>query len=237
MRNVESNEPTTFDPTIKSKRGGLLIHRPRSQQMHAQADTSRDYGQDQFLTFARNIMLQTPNDILHHEDRAEYLWKDALLSKRFGVKINKPAEKKRGRKRKLTAKTEGLPDKNLDNVNSSSKAGAEGSDSNISSAAARKSDVNTDSVASANINSSIHSVAGIDVKNEGDTNIGNGILTYSNEGNTHMNSDGSLINRSDVAMGMEDDAYMLEYLQIRGNGNVARAEFLALIQLCRGRGT
>lgn len=186
-------------------------------------------------------MLQTPNDILHHEARAEYLWKDALLSKRFGIKINKPAEKKRGRKRKLMAKAEAPTDKgansNLDNANSSSKEGTQGSDSNISSAAARTCDVNEGSVASANINSSIHSVSGIDVKNNGSTKIGNGRVTHSKEGNTNMHSDGSLINRSDVAMGMEDDEYMLEYLQRRGNGNAARAEFLALIQLCRGRGT
>ncbi len=40
----------------------------------------------------------------------------------------------------------------------------------------------------------------------------------------------------DLALGMEGDEHMLEYLQKKGRGDVGRAEFLALADLCRGRG-
>lgn len=41
----------------------------------------------------------------------------------------------------------------------------------------------------------------------------------------------------DVALGLEDDELMLQYLQIQGSGQVARAQFLTLVHLCRGTGT
>lgn len=38
----------------------------------------------------------------------------------------------------------------------------------------------------------------------------------------------------EVALGLEDDELMLQYLQLQGSGQVARAQFLTLVNLCRG---
>lgn len=40
----------------------------------------------------------------------------------------------------------------------------------------------------------------------------------------------------DKAIGLEDDDCMLEYLQLRSRGKAGRAEFIALVTLCRGKG-
>jgi hypothetical protein len=40
----------------------------------------------------------------------------------------------------------------------------------------------------------------------------------------------------EIALGTEDDYRMLEYLQLKGSGQVARAQFLSLVDLCRGTG-
>jgi hypothetical protein len=40
----------------------------------------------------------------------------------------------------------------------------------------------------------------------------------------------------EVALGLEDDELMLQYLQLQGSGQVARAQFLTLVHLCRGTG-
>ena len=41
---------------------------------------------------------------------------------------------------------------------------------------------------------------------------------------------------TEIALGLEDDEQMLEYLQLKCSGQVARAQFLTLIHLCRGTG-
>ena len=40
-----------------------------------------------------------------------------------------------------------------------------------------------------------------------------------------------------ITLGLEDDVIMLEYLQVMHRGNIDRAQFMNLVQLCRGRGT
>mmetsp|Transcript_11570 Transcript_11570/g.21629 ORF Transcript_11570/g.21629 Transcript_11570/m.21629 type:complete len:2140 (-) Transcript_11570:138-6557(-) len=47
---------------------------------------------------------------------------------------------------------------------------------------------------------------------------------YNQDNNATMN----------VTLGLEDDELMLQYLQIQGSGQVARAQFLTLVHLCRG---
>jgi hypothetical protein len=38
-------------------------------------------------------------------------------------------------------------------------------------------------------------------------------------------------------LGLEDDVIMLEFLQVTHGGNIDQAQFMNLVQLCRGRGT
>lgn len=45
------------------------------------------------------------------------------------------------------------------------------------------------------------------------------------------------IDERQSALGLEDDAIMLEQLQVLYQGDIDRAQFLNLVQLCRGRGT
>ena len=155
-------------------------------------------------------MLQTPKDANHNIARADHLYNQALGENKFRV-LAAPAvavpEKKRGRKRKLLEK--------LDSAVSEMSNGT-----------------SVDAGASAGAGAGA-----------GDpTNVTNEATTadVQNMDTTEANVDESIENNqtsmNDVAMGLEDDYQMLEYLQIKGSGQVPRAQFLALVGLCRGRG-
>ena len=111
---VESIGPEIYEPTStieQSKRGGICVHRP----------TSTNLQHDRFLTFGRNIMLQTPRDVHYNISRADCLWKQAQQDDKYRA-MEQPVVKKPGRKRKIdredsaiseTIKKHYLPPRNL----------------------------------------------------------------------------------------------------------------------------
>ena len=62
---------------------------------------------------------------------------------------------------------------------------------------------------------------------------GNANATISDNANINNLNPGA----ADIALGMEGDYHMLEYLQLKGLGKGKRAQFLMLVELCRGTGT
>ena len=175
---IETSELLHYDPSIRTKRGGLCIHKP----------SSSTNSHDRFLTFSRNLQLQTPRDATHNIERADYLWGKACQESRFQRLEKVEKEKKKGKKRKLMEKV----------------------------------DNNSDASVVADTSASIAMTMNVD--------------------QTAMDvdeNDGSNANDTiaETALGTENDYGMLEYLQIKGSGQVARAQFLSLVELCRGTGT
>ena len=179
-RLIDTSELLTYDPTIRPKRGGLCIHRPSSPTP----------SHDQFLTFSRNLQLQTPRDATHNIERADFLWENALQKNTFRIMEKVSKEKKRGKKRKLVEKG----DSSISDVSV-----ATGNSANFSMDTDNKQD-------------------GMEVDATGEDGDANGNGTC------------------EIALGTEDDYRMLEYLQLKGSGQVARAQFLSLVELCRGTG-
>lgn len=93
LKKQESIAPEIYEPTAtleQSKRGGICVHRPTSTHLQ----------HDRFLTFGRNIMLQTPRDVHYNIARADCLWKKAQQDDIYRA-MEQPVVKKPGRKRKM----------------------------------------------------------------------------------------------------------------------------------------
>jgi len=98
-------------------RGGLCVHRPsksnlsinysnKSQETIETIQSNHCEDQDHFLTFARNIILQTPRNSVVYERRASTRWDEALRTNAFGEIDNRVKHQNgevRGKKRKLVA--------------------------------------------------------------------------------------------------------------------------------------
>lgn len=195
--NIESNEPLIYDPTLKSKRGGLCIHRP-SILASEPMNPPTTHTHDEYLTFCRNLTSQTPKDHNHTVARADHLWKDALENHIFRAMkvVVRVQEKKKGRKRKLEQSESGV------SIATSADSSVSGVNGNVN--------------ANGSLESARQSLVGMDVDDCGG------------------DADSCVVR--DVALGMESDDRMLEYLQVNGSGKAKRAQFLMIVELCRGTG-
>ena len=98
-------------------RGGICVHRSsksnlsinhsnKSQETIETIQSNFCEDKDHFLTFARNIILQTPRNSVVYERRASTRWDEALRTNAFGEIDNRVKHQNgevRGKKRKLVA--------------------------------------------------------------------------------------------------------------------------------------
>lgn len=174
---------------------------------------------DEYLTFCRNLQYQTPRDKSHNIDRADHLWNQALRENMYQLldKKNKDKNKhakSRGKKRKLES----------DRVKNDSYGVQE-----VASAG----DNPVDTVIKKDVDTDVD-IASLTTTSENDTNsnVGTDIEMDVTTNNWRINA----ITHKDIALGMEGDDCILEYLQRRGSGQMRRAQFLTLVEFCRGKG-
>ena len=165
--------------------GGVCIHRPK----HIKGENETNVASyEQYLAFARNLMLQMPQKSSHTSRRADHLWKEALSNKSLGEPENYNSStgtsgSRRGRKRKME-----LPD---------------------------------------------------------DDDMAWGLLASKSGNNVPQSPQNEKPPQSTPSVnpqptsqliGLENDEQMLEYLQVRHNGNINRAQLVTLSQLSMGQG-
>ncbi len=216
-QSIESTEMLTYDPRVKSERGGLCIHRPSPIPLQSESYMSTfkqkpPTTHDEYLTFCRNLTLQTPKDYNHSIARADHLWKTALEQDKYrSLEAIVVQEKKRGRKRKLEKSESGVSIATFIDSNVS------GGNGNVSKAV-ESSTSQSHSPVSMDLDDGNGSGASVDER----ADVGTDNTNYARGGN--------------VALGLEDDDGMLEYLQVNGSGKLKRAQLMMMVELCRGTG-
>lgn len=270
----QNNQPIYYDPNIPPPLGGLCVHRPcnstyvendvminnesnnasnQNAILTTTASNNNSNSIDQYLTFTRNILLQTPmtreeiqsinqyspnedlsNPNSHLYNRIHFLYKDALKNKSFGDGNidaskanfnligdgnNSKQPKKRGRKRKVVDVPDApdVPLSTNDEPNVASNLGS--SDQPMAQA---------DTLVSINVECDDDIIMPVKEQKE--------VISDIAECNKKNVINNKVKNDETVALGLENDEQILEYLQTRHNGFVDRAQFHILSDLCRGRG-
>jgi hypothetical protein len=220
--------------------GGQCVHRPNFNRDHHQHH-------DSFLAFCRNILLQTPQSSAVAERSREILWKreEKWIRNNISVKnsTNKISGKKRGRKRKvdLLEDTSSFHPKShmVDDETLSMKMAG------IKTVAYVDELIDVNSIASkAESRAPTPSPEPYDVDEELESQ------DFKLENSTHlkpMPQDLSIIPDDEIyrssetikpeslIIGPENDEVMLEYLQLRHNGDVDRGKYLTLASLSMGK--
>lgn len=222
-----NTQPIYYDSDIKPPSGGLCIHRP----IQPINEDDRKQSHCEFLTFARNIILQAPTSrqiIQTHSQysnqnlasfsyqRIEYLFNEMV--KTYDDIENQKLQSKQddslsGRKRKAPEVDKPTSSDTIIFANTTTAAPPPN----------QLNDVSENKNPSQHLNKRIQSNQHVDQQSK--------VSTVSNVDNKMQKRP-----HCDIALGLEDDEQFLEYLQQGHNGNIERAKFYMLSQLSQGRG-
>lgn len=212
--------------------GGLCVHRPSFNR-----DTNHHQNHDFFLAFCRNIFLQTPQSSAVSELSRERLWKEdeQWIRNNFSEEetVNAILGKRRGRKRKIDPINDTSsvhPRSHMIDETSSIKGTGTETDELI--------DVtSTSSKCLSRTPTSSPEVGEMD--DELETKIHHSTQIKPMPKDWLIERDGSIDRSKELIdlsiIGLENDEAMLEYLQLRHNGDVDRGKFLTITSLSMGR--
>ena len=252
----QNNQPIYYDPVIRPPCGGLCIHRPmpnynndndfkqeqqetkneKSSTAHhqQQQQQQQQLKHDQFLTFARNIMLQTPTNKqenqsigqysintskTHQYQRINYLYNDIVKN---GLGDDGALYTNGGKKR---------------NSNSNGADGRRSKKRKVGDLTTKTNNNTSDSSLQIQIDTTNGEVCMLPsstneniIRENDNTSEEEKVVDSSNCSKIQS------VSSKEVALGLEDDEQYLEYLHRNHNGNVERAQFYLLSDLCRGGG-